>query len=231
MRKFFNIFLLLQKARKDLESDHGDPITILNAYKEWLELKQARFNRHEHSENTKQWCRRRGLEEQRFYEITKLRRQFQDLLTDCKLTETVQDGQLNSGERAIRHGEVRQLREMRRAHKMEAPRKRKLLKSDPWGLDGDGDEEDDKTLDIRDVEFRLSHDSSKINVRLDRWRFESEHFLVFFFSTFEQNLVSGATACSYRDLMTLKLILVSGLYPQIAIADEYNYCKVLCLSQ
>lgn len=25
--------------------------------------------------------------------------------------------------------------------------------------------------------------------------------------------------------MTLKLILVSGLYPQIAIADEFNYCK------
>lgn len=37
--------------------------------------------------------------------------------------------------------------------------------------------------------------------------------------------MSGATACSYRDLMTLKLILVSGLYPQIAIADEFNYLK------
>lgn len=42
----------------------------------------------------------------------------------------------------------------------------------------------------------------------------------------QQSLVSGATACSYRDLMTLKLILVSGLYPQIAIADDFNYLKV-----
>lgn len=42
---------------------------------------------------------------------------------------------------------------------------------------------------------------------------------------FAQNLVSGATACSYRDLMTLKLILVSGLYPQIAVSDEFNYLK------
>jgi len=24
----------------------------------------------------------------------------------------------------------------------------------------------------------------------------------------------------------LKLILCSGLYPQLAIADEFNYCKV-----
>lgn len=156
----------LQKSRKDLESDHGDPITILNAYKEWLELKQAKFNRHEHAPNTKQWCRRRGLEEQRFYEITKLRNQFEDLLADCGLTETQDVGELSSGERAIRNGEVRQLRQMRREQRNEAPRKRKLLKSDPWGLHGDGDDdENDGAVDIRDIEFRLSHDTSKINVR------------------------------------------------------------------
>lgn len=33
-------------------------------------------------------------------------------------------------------------------------------------------------------------------------------------------------ACSYRDLITLKLILVSGLYPQVAISDEFNHLKV-----
>lgn len=31
--------------------------------------------------------------------------------------------------------------------------------------------------------------------------------------------------------MTLKLILVSGLYPQIAIADEFNYLKVTTRGQ
>lgn len=41
----------------------------------------------------------------------------------------------------------------------------------------------------------------------------------------KQNLVNGATACSYRDLITLKLILVSGLYPQVAISDEINHLK------
>jgi hypothetical protein len=31
-------------------------------------------------ENTRTWCKRRGVEEQRLYDITKLRRQFQDIL-------------------------------------------------------------------------------------------------------------------------------------------------------
>jgi hypothetical protein len=29
---------------------------------------------------TRTWCKRRGIEEQRLYDITKLRRQFQDIL-------------------------------------------------------------------------------------------------------------------------------------------------------
>ena len=31
-------------------------------------------------ENSTKWCKKRGLEEQRFYEMTKLRRQFEELL-------------------------------------------------------------------------------------------------------------------------------------------------------
>lgn len=64
----------------DLESDHGDPIILLNAFKQWLELKSDGQNT-----NTRQWCKRRGFEEQRFYEMTKLRRQFKDLLDVNKL--------------------------------------------------------------------------------------------------------------------------------------------------
>ena len=30
--------------------------------------------------DTRKWCHRRGLEEQRFFEMTKLKRQFQDIL-------------------------------------------------------------------------------------------------------------------------------------------------------
>lgn len=188
-----------ETARKSLESDHGDPITLLNAFREWLDLKRLGFNQYE-KENTKKWCRRRGLEEQRFYEITKLRNQFQELLTDCGLKEMVKPKSLSSAERAIRHGELRQLKELKREHKHQAPQKRKILRATD-GMDEDDDGGGQKP-DIQDVEFRLSHDPSKM-----------------------KSLLSGAVACSYRDLMTLKLILVSGIYPQIAIADEFNYCK------
>ena len=34
----------------------------------------------EGSNSAYRWCRRRGLEQQRFYEITKLREQFQEIL-------------------------------------------------------------------------------------------------------------------------------------------------------
>lgn len=187
-------------ARRELESNHGDPIILLNAYREWLDLKQVGI---EHGpgavESTQTWCRRRGLEEQRFYEITKLRNQFQDLLADCGLLEAEQTTKMTSAERAIRHGEVRQLRQLKRAHDLEGPRKRNVLKQyaefEAGGSEGTG-------RDIRDVEFRLSHDPLAV-----------------------QRLVKGASAFSFREFMTLKLILVSGLYPRVAIADEFNYGK------
>lgn len=64
----------LKAARKSLDSDHGDPLTLLNAYTAWLEEKANDSSR------TKKWCKRRGFEEQRFYEMTKLRQQFKALL-------------------------------------------------------------------------------------------------------------------------------------------------------
>ena len=45
-------------ARRQLDSDHGDPITLLNSFREWLEVKAT--NR----ETSKKWCKKRGLEEQ-----------------------------------------------------------------------------------------------------------------------------------------------------------------------
>lgn len=193
-----------ENARKLLESDHGDPITLMNAYKEWLELKQDRYDHHRDRQSSKQWCRKRGLEEQRFYEITKLRSQFQDLLNDCGLIEHSKTHSDSSAKRRIRHGEIRHLKELRKTYKLNNSNTRKILKPDTYTFGG-GDDDDDADrdkIDIKDVEFRLSNDSSKL-----------------------QNLVSGATASSFRDLMTLKLILVSGLYPQVAIADEFNYLK------
>lgn len=51
----------------------------MNAYDEWLRVKAAR------QESSRRWCKRHGLQEQRLYEITKLRRQFEDLLGNAGL--------------------------------------------------------------------------------------------------------------------------------------------------
>jgi len=37
-----------------------------------------------------------------------------------------------------------------------------------------------------------------------------------------RDLLEGTKAYSYKDLNMLKLILTSGLYPQLAVADEFN---------
>lgn len=193
-----------ETSRKKLESDHGDPITLLNAYREWLEVKQD--SSHESRGNgsaSRKWCKRRGLEEQRFYEMTKLRTQFKDLLRDCNLLKSlpVPNSSMSSTERAMRHGELKLLKSLKRTYKQTAPRKRKELKIDKFDLQLE-DNDNDNGIDIKDVEFRMRNDSSQV-----------------------QNLLNASTACSYKDLTMLKLILCSGLYPQFSIADEFNYCK------
>lgn len=61
--------------RDELESDHGDPITLLKMYGAWLEVKGSG-----RGWESRKWCRARKLEEQRFYEMSKIRKQFKTLL-------------------------------------------------------------------------------------------------------------------------------------------------------
>jgi len=76
-------FICFQATCKELQSDHGDPLTLLNAFHKWLEEKSKSSSGRSSSRH---WCCRRGLEEHRFYEMIKLRQQFKDLLqvsTSC----------------------------------------------------------------------------------------------------------------------------------------------------
>ncbi|CAL7944803.1 unnamed protein product [Xylocopa violacea] len=194
-----------ETSRKRLESDHGDPITLLNAFREWLEVKQQSSQESRGSRSSsKKWCKRRGLEEQRFYEMTKLRAQFKELLQDCSLLKSLPEpnSSMSSAERAIRHGELKLLKSLKRTYKESEPRKRKQLKLESFDIQLDDNDHDDGEIDIKDVEFRMRNDPNQV-----------------------QNLLIAATACSYKDLTMLKLILCSGLYPQFACADEFNYCK------
>ena len=90
-----------QSARKPLESDHGDPFTLINAFDEWIKVGEilSFFVVYKHvckiihcdsfffnlqmkadGKSSRKWCRRRGLEEQRFYEMSKLKTQFKEIL-------------------------------------------------------------------------------------------------------------------------------------------------------
>ncbi|KAI5696511.1 hypothetical protein M8J75_013854 [Diaphorina citri] len=187
-----------ETARKELESDHGDPLTVLNAYKEWLGVKKDRVR-------SKKWCKRRGIEEQRFYEVTKLRSQFKQVLGDSGLITDIPgpDASLSSRERALRHGEIKLLQAIKRKKAEEAPKRRKMLKADnAYEIEEEEEEEEGERLesmDANEVEFRLKHDPKQV-----------------------QDLLSGSTARSHKDVTILKVILASGLYPQVAIGDEFN---------
>ena len=126
-------------------------------------------------------------------------------LQDCNLLKNLSENNdyLSGAERASRHGELKLLKNLKRVHKQNEPRKRKQLKVDSFDIQMEDVSLETGEIDIKDVEFRMKNDLSQV-----------------------QNLVTATTACSYKDLTMLKLILCSGLYPQYACADEYNYCKV-----
>ena len=63
-------------ARAALESPHGDPFGLLNIFREWIHIKHSR------REASHKWCRRHGLAEQRLYEMAKLKKQFEDILSN-----------------------------------------------------------------------------------------------------------------------------------------------------
>ena len=199
-----------EAARKDLDSDHGDPITLFNAYRAWLEVKAG-----PNGNQSRKWCKKRGFEEQRFYEMTKLRQQFKHILSDAGLlSDRTQSSSTSSSQRAQRHGEMHHLRLLKRDILRSSQRKKRILKLGDDGEDAcdddDFDDDDDQeaaknqptNTDLRDVEFRMQHDSSQI-----------------------QSLLSGVATASLQHIMLLKLILCSGLSPQLALSDEFNNYK------
>ncbi|XP_047128394.1 probable ATP-dependent RNA helicase DHX34 isoform X1 [Hydra vulgaris] len=173
--------------RKELFSEHGDPFTLLSAYDEWIIVKSDRRS------NSRKWCKHRGLEEQRFYEMSKLKQQFEDLLIDHGLMK-----KSNIQSNSIERDERNELLKLKREHSLQSNRKRKVLKLE--SNNGDlSSESDDNLVDINDINFKLRHNLSS----LEKSSMRNRKF-------------------THRDIILLKLILSSGLYPQIAVPDETN---------
>ncbi|KAE8585553.1 hypothetical protein XENTR_v10021352 [Xenopus tropicalis] len=194
-------------ARKPLESEHGDPFTLLNIFNEWVQVKANQRS------NSRKWCRRRGLEEQRLYEMANLRRQFKELLKDHGLLEenVAQRGDRNSRQR--QHKERKELHQLKRQHERVEKRKRKVLKlqDEGAGSSSDGEEQyhtekhrkDRKdSIDIQDVKFKLRHNIHELHAS----------------SSTGQDLSS-------QEVSLLKLIVCHGLYPQLGVPDSFNSCR------
>lgn len=190
--------------RRPMMSNHGDPFTLLNLFDEWIEVKSD-------DQNTRTWCKRRGVEEQRLYDITKLRRQFRDILRDYNMEIDYNQKKTRTTLEKREHWKKKQqLKDLRSEHEKES-RHRKVLKLEDTSISNDYGEDNPnkqvlKTTDkIRDVEFRLINDLNAL-----------------------KEMSTDSQSYRSKDINMLKLILCSGLYPQIAIADEYNNYKRDC---
>lgn len=193
-------------ARQPLHSNQGDPFTLLNTFNAWVEVKGERGG------GSRKWCRRRGLEEQRLYEMVNLRRQFKDLLRSHGLLES-EDGSAPSagdrGQRRERLTERRKLHQMKRDHELQEGTKRKVLRLEEGEELSSGSDTEDKSrgrkdkdrqnLDIQEVKFKLRHNVSQL-----------------------QEAVNISQDLSSRQQALLKLLLCRGLYPQLALPDEHN---------
>ncbi|XP_076591191.1 putative ATP-dependent RNA helicase DHX34 [Chaetodon auriga] len=196
-------------ARQPLHSNQGDPFTLLNTFNAWMQVKAERGG------GTRKWCRRRGLEEQRLYEMVNLRRQFKDLLRSHGLLESEYSASSGGdrGQRRERLTERRKLHQLKRDHEKQESSRRKVLRMDE-GQDGElssgsdteesgrgkkGKEASGQNMDIQEVKFKLRHNVSEL-----------------------QEAVSISQDLSSRQQALLKLLLCRGLYPQLALPDEHN---------
>ncbi|XP_073455117.1 probable ATP-dependent RNA helicase DHX34 [Aquarana catesbeiana] len=189
-------------ARKPLESELGDPFTLLNVFNEWLQIKSNRGS------NSRKWCRRRGLEEQRLYEMTNLRRQFKGLLKDHGMLQERETRTVDRYSRLRQHKERKELHQLKREHEHTEKRKRKVLKlqDEELGTSSDEDRKSSKegkdSVDIQDVKFKLRHNVDEL-----------------------RELSGAGEELSSKQLSLLKLIVCHGLYPQLALPDSFNSCR------
>ncbi|XP_006898695.1 PREDICTED: probable ATP-dependent RNA helicase DHX34 [Elephantulus edwardii] len=187
-------------ARRPLESDQGDPFTLFNVFNAWVQVKSER------SRNSRKWCRRRGIEEHRLYEMANLRRQFKDLLVDHGLLASAQaPGPGDSHSRLQQRRERQALYQLKRQHEESGGRRRKVLRLQEEQDGGSSDEDRGTTratpddVDIQDVKFKLRHNLEQL-----------------------QAAASSAQDLTRDQMALLKLVLGRGLYPQLAVPDPFN---------
>ena len=221
-----------REARFDFESPHGDPFTALAAFARWLDVRDGR------RENSRKWCRRVGLEEQRLVEMAKLQRQFNDACVGSGLTSYGDDDDDdgnggNGGERrgrdtrrgkkknknenhpsVLRHKQ-RLLRDMQR--KRERERGRKVLAPDGEGGAGGSDVEDSEDE---------NGDGNERHMKSDRpTSFEDDLRaldLAVHVDLHAARRAARGGSLGRGETSLMKAVLVQALYPRVAAPDSNN---------
>ncbi|ORZ09543.1 P-loop containing nucleoside triphosphate hydrolase protein [Absidia repens] len=189
------------KNQKAFDSAQGDPFTLLNVWQSWLEIKNDR------QVSSKQWCRRHGIEEQRLYEITKIRGQFERILQDFQPEAADRMDGKNSNDDDYddqadsKHSRRRQRDILKRERFDQKSQKKRRILSMNQDRNSDGD--DDGQIDLRALEFSMGNNLKRLQRR------------------------ATLDMADHDTVQLLKLIICSALYPQFAIGDPHNpYRKI-----
>nr|CAD2174188.1 unnamed protein product [Meloidogyne enterolobii] len=198
-------------SRQHLLSDIGDPFTLLRVYREWLKLRM------DGGQDTRRWARQLGIEETRLFEITKLRRQFKEILEQAELIpkqEAKEWEELSSKERRMLVGEKRKLFDLKKKAGYEGKKTKILREGQHFDTilekSGRGLEEEEE-MEKRGPQM------------LENTQDQIQH-LEFSLLSSGKALERELATHKFDDILAiqLKLILAMGIYPQYAVVDPAN---------
>ncbi|VDM22565.1 unnamed protein product, partial [Hydatigera taeniaeformis] len=242
------------EALRPFENDHGTPFMIADLFDEWLQIKSRSAARVgllrrdnleetvEDQQNTsaQRWARRLGLEEQRLYEMVRLRGQFLQLLKDAGLYVT---DDKNGDKTATGSNHRRLLQQARHREHLKGKRRRMLTLQD----NDDAESGDDSGENAEGEGSTSSITASSIS-RLHSWlrgrkdgrrigdlgaSLEGTSLSVRDLELILCHDLEGLSRWAdhhrrrtHGDLLLLKVVLAAGLYPQIAVPDPANAYRV-----
>jgi hypothetical protein len=214
----------VKSARLELLHAEGDAFTLLKLFDEWVAVKATGRAREEEPQasiprvsnegsrwqrgegggrmisiTSKRWCKRGGVEEQRLYEIAKLRAQYEELMRDAGIVK-----KLSGSKRGLRGGELyaarSKLRDMQ--HERDRLRGTRVLSASAKEEEGEeGEEREEREAgtgdSIDDLDMRVHLDLSKVHKE-------------------------ASCPLTQADMQLLKVIIASAFTPRVALPDAKN---------
>jgi len=216
------------KNKHKFDSVEGDTFTLLNLYSEWLNVKAKR------KESSKMWCRRHGVEEQRLYEMVKLKNQFQDILEDCLNVLESGDMMEDNEERFQKNGiTLNNMREYYDSQRHRDGHRHHHSRSDTKLSYEERKEKKEYREYLKRQKCIQRSQRKRVVLKLEEDSDNEEqvesntlslHEIEFELNN-DANLLqenSDISNLTSSDKNLLKIIMCCGLYPNLAIADSAN---------